>query len=105
MTPVYTQKGASRVLTKRTCRDHPTQIKFEINTQNRFDPLNPAAWKDIKTSRHQDIKTSRHQDIKTSRHQDIKTSRHPLNVIRPCSQDFMNICLVFRKLFHHASKL
>jgi hypothetical protein len=58
MTPVYTQKGASRVLTKRTCRDHPTQIKFEINTQNRFDPLNPAAWKDIKTSRHQDIKTS-----------------------------------------------
>jgi hypothetical protein len=89
MTPVYTQKGASRVLTKRTCRDHPTQIKFEINTQNRFDPLNPAAWK----------------DIKTSRHQDIKTSRHPLNVIRPCSQDFMNICLVFRKLFHHASKL
>ena len=89
MTPIYTQKGASRVLTKRTCRDHPTQIKFEINTQNRFDPLNPAAWK----------------DIKTSRHQDIKTSRHPLNVIRPCSQDFMNICLVFRKLFHHASKL
>jgi hypothetical protein len=64
MTPVYTQKGASRVLTKRTCRDHPTQIKFEINTQNRFDPLNPAAWKDIKTSRHQDIKTSRHQDIR-----------------------------------------
>jgi DNA-cytosine methyltransferase len=44
MTPVYTQKGAACVLTKRTAHDHPTQIKFEVNTINRFDPLNPSFY-------------------------------------------------------------
>lgn len=44
MTPVYTEKGAACVLTKRTAHDHPTQIKFEVNTQNRFNPLNPQFY-------------------------------------------------------------
>ena len=44
MTPVYTKKGADCVLTKRTAHDHPTQIKFEVNTQNRFYPLNPLFY-------------------------------------------------------------
>jgi site-specific DNA-cytosine methylase len=54
MTPVYTQKGAACVLTKRTApawsvptmqaHDHPTQIRFEVNTINRFDPLNPSFY-------------------------------------------------------------
>lgn len=47
MTPVYTEKGAARVLTKRTAHDHPTQIKFEVKTKNRFDPLNPMFYESL----------------------------------------------------------
>jgi hypothetical protein len=42
--PVYNKKGAACVLTKRTAHDHPTQFKFEVNTKNRFDPLNPLFY-------------------------------------------------------------
>lgn len=47
MTPVYTEKGAARVLTRRTAHDHPTQIRFEVNTKNRFDPLNPIFYESL----------------------------------------------------------